>query len=248
MTNTLTIARLRALPVLLAAGTVQWLLWQAGSRAVVRAVQTVQDPVRRIDASLTGQLVVDAAMTLVLVAGTWLVVATVMTVVHQTAPASVRRRCPTLAPMAVRRLVMGVLGTGVLAIPAVVTGTASATDGACHGDHRIFGDRSFGDWSSGDRGRAHGDRPLSALDELPYPDRPATVRTATSEPTSAADDPIVVRPGDSLWSLAAAADPAATNAQIAKQWPRWYVANREVIGPDPDLLFPGHVLHPPGRP
>jgi hypothetical protein len=32
---------------------------------------------------------------------------------------------------------------------------------------------------------------------------------------------------------------------VARTWPRWYAANRDAIGPDPDLLRPGTVLHPP---
>lgn len=66
----------------------------------------------------------------------------------------------------------------------------------------------------------------------------------TPEPS---DEPAVtVRPGDSLWSITAAHLPAdAVVADVAAAWPRWYEANRAVIGPDPDLIHPGQVLHPP---
>lgn len=58
--------------------------------------------------------------------------------------------------------------------------------------------------------------------------------------------PWVVRPGDTLWAIAAARlgghpRPAA----IAAQWPRWWAANRRVIGDDPDLIVPGQRLSPP---
>ena len=33
-----------------------------------------------------------------------------------------------------------------------------------------------------------------------------------------------------------------------REWPRWYAANREVVGADPDLLVPGQQLAPPGGP
>ena len=57
---------------------------------------------------------------------------------------------------------------------------------------------------------------------------------------------VVVRRGDSLWDLAARHfGPNASAADIAAEWPRWYAANREVIGPDPDLLLPGERLVPP---
>ncbi len=221
-------ARLRAFPLLLATGTAQWLLWQAGSSAAGRAAATVRDPVRRTDPSLTGQLVADLAMTLVLVAGTWLVVATLATVVDQIAPGSLWR-CPRLAPPAWRRLVLALLGTGVLAIPVLVAGTTNAMDG-------------------GDGESARGGTSLEALDGLRYPDRPTTARPARSDPAPATPPAVVVRTGDSLWSLAAAAGPGASTAQIARRWPRWYAANHAVIGPDPDLLIPGTVLTPPGRP
>ncbi len=55
-----------------------------------------------------------------------------------------------------------------------------------------------------------------------------------------------VRPGDSLWTLAAGALPGRpTPARIAAEWPRWWAANRSVIGADPNLLHPGEVLTVP---
>ncbi len=58
---------------------------------------------------------------------------------------------------------------------------------------------------------------------------------------------VAVRRGDTLWSLAAAhLGPEATDAEIARAWPRWHAANADVIGPDPHLLRPGTVLTPPG--
>lgn len=233
MAKTATARTFRAVLLLAAAGAFQWLLWQAGSSAVVRAAGTVADPVRRSDASLTTAVVGDVAMGMVVVAGTWLVIATALTVVTQIAPAPVRRRCPSLAPRAWRRLVISLLGTGVLAIPGGGTGAAGAVDGR--------------DVSS-DRATTSGDSPLGALDGLPYPDRPSTARSAPPAQRPETRPSVVVRPGDSLWSLTAAAQPRATDAQVAQRWPRWYTANRESIGPDPDLLTPGTVLDPPGQP
>ncbi|MFJ6418238.1 LysM peptidoglycan-binding domain-containing protein [Paeniglutamicibacter sp. NPDC091659] len=57
---------------------------------------------------------------------------------------------------------------------------------------------------------------------------------------------VVVRPGDTLWSIAARhLDPEATSGDIAESWPRWYAANRELIGPNPDRLAVGLVLTEP---
>lgn len=56
----------------------------------------------------------------------------------------------------------------------------------------------------------------------------------------------VVRQGDTLWDIALAhLHPDATVTEVAAEWPRWYAANRAVIGPDPDLLQPGQVLRAP---
>ncbi len=57
---------------------------------------------------------------------------------------------------------------------------------------------------------------------------------------------IVVLHGDTLWTIAArhlGAD--ATVEQIAQEWPRWWAANKHVIGPDPDRILPGQHLQPP---
>ena len=52
--------------------------------------------------------------------------------------------------------------------------------------------------------------------------------------------------GDSLWSLAARhLGPGADATEVAEAWPRWWEANRAVVGDDPDLLLPGPA---PGRP
>ncbi len=77
---------------------------------------------------------------------------------------------------------------------------------------------------------------------LRLPDRPIA-----SPPHVGAGPPaVVVRPGDTLWAIAARSLPAsATNAQIADACARWHAANRDVIGDDPDLIFPTQRLTPP---
>jgi nucleoid-associated protein YgaU len=57
---------------------------------------------------------------------------------------------------------------------------------------------------------------------------------------------VVVRRGDSLWSIAARhLGPDASDAEIAGAWPAWFQANRDLVGDDPDLLRPGQVLRAP---
>ena len=77
---------------------------------------------------------------------------------------------------------------------------------------------------------------------LQLPDRPiaSPPHVETSPPA------VVVRPGDTLWAIAAHSLPVtATNAEIADACARWHDANRDVIGDDPDLIFPRQRLTPP---
>lgn len=109
------------------------------------------------------------------------------------------------------------------------------------------------------------DRPVPVVAELPpltsptpqapsfaspNPTSPAATGTTRSPtgpgPDQTVPEVVVVEPGDTLWHIAAVRlDPHPTNAEIAKTWPRWYAANRTVIGADPDLIFPGQRLQPP---
>ena len=54
-----------------------------------------------------------------------------------------------------------------------------------------------------------------------------------------------VREGDELWSIAARALRTDDPGRIARYWPRIHRANREVIGPNPRVIFPGQVLELP---
>ena len=104
------------------------------------------------------------------------------------------------------------------------------------------------------------DRPLNTIPQLDRPslDRPLTTpptldRPSLDRPTAkpahdkhAHAKPVTVRPGDSLWLIAARGlgdDP--TDAQIAAEWPRWYEANKDVVGDNPNLIQPGEHLQPP---
>jgi hypothetical protein len=58
-----------------------------------------------------------------------------------------------------------------------------------------------------------------------------------------------VVPGECLWLIAEdqlrdlGRDP--TDAEVERAVDRWWAANRDVLGPDPDLIHPGQVLTPP---
>jgi len=64
--------------------------------------------------------------------------------------------------------------------------------------------------------------------------------------TSRPADEVVVHRGDTLWAIAARRlGPHASAAEIAAEWPRWFAANRHVVGGDPDLIRPGQRLRVP---
>ena len=80
-------------------------------------------------------------------------------------------------------------------------------------------------------------------------ERPQPSPHLVAGPSPRASSPsVVVLRGDSLWEIAARhLGPDASDAEVAVEWPRWYAANRAVIGDDPDLLLPGQVLQVPAR-
>lgn len=72
----------------------------------------------------------------------------------------------------------------------------------------------------------------------------ATASKTPADDTAGTD--VVVKRGDSLWSIVAAAlGPYSTDVDVAEAWPGWYRANRETIGADPNFILPGQVLHAP---
>lgn len=83
-----------------------------------------------------------------------------------------------------------------------------------------------------------GPRP-EPLAGLPLPER-------AQGPAHPAEHRVVVRPGDSLWSLAERdLGGAASDQRVDDRWQAIYRRNRGVIGPDPDLIHPGQVLEIP---
>jgi hypothetical protein len=88
-------------------------------------------------------------------------------------------------------------------------------------------------------GSATGCPPACAagLDGLPLPDLPIAHDSR----------PVVVRPGDTLWGIAEQhLLPDAPDADVLELVGRIHRINRALIGPDPDLIFPGTHLTVPG--
>lgn len=83
---------------------------------------------------------------------------------------------------------------------------------------------------------------------IPQAPEPAEDRhhQAPTRADADAGETVTVRPGDTLWEIAAAElGPGATDWEIAEAWPRWHEANYDLIGEDPAQLHPGTVLERP---
>ena len=106
-------------------------------------------------------------------------------------------------------------------------------------------------WRESSRPRQSGAPSLPAIP----PSAPQAPRDTAGPAAARASAPArgtsyaVVRPGDSLWAIAARDLPDhASPATVAAHWQEIYQANRAVIGADPDLIVPGQrlVLPPVG--
>ena len=137
------------------------------------------------------------------------------------------RAAPTAPRGLTRRLVLAACGAAVL---AGVSGPALAGTGA--GDHSLVG-LPMPDRAVAGLGHAHRRRSRSH--------RPRRRRRCEAR----GDQPITVRAGDSLWSIASERlGPNAALAEIDAAWRELYAANRSAIGADPDLIRPGLDLEP----
>lgn len=155
-----------------------------------------------------------------------------------------------LTPLAVRRLLQAALGVTLAVGPA---GAAIAAPTGTSGTGRAAIS------SSQTQAPALAAVPPPILaPEVPIPDLdwPSAAASAPERPSSVASAPKaqpipvshrVVRPGDTLWGLAAASlDASATPLEITRAWERWYATNRASIGNDPSFLLPGEHLTAPG--
>ncbi|HEY3514835.1 MAG TPA: LysM peptidoglycan-binding domain-containing protein, partial [Kribbella sp.] len=126
------------------------------------------------------------------------------------------------------------------------TGDTRSSSIAGAGDSRRT---STGRPSGGEGPAGTGQQP-GGRGQVGVPDRPTDgAPTRYTDLRPAVPVSVVVRAGDSLWSIAARElGPSATNEAIAARWHDWYSANRHVIGNDPDLILPGQVLRTPPAP
>ena len=139
---------------------------------------------------------------------------------HVALPAGARRSAALLLGLG-----LGIAPLAGTALPLLTPAVATAADGVP-------------DWPT----------PAAASDDAAVPDWPAGASAAPS----AAAERIVVR-GDCLWHIAADSLVARLgrppdDGEVATAVHAWWVANADVIGPDPDLLLPGQVLRQPDPP
>lgn len=206
-------------------------LWAATTAALAGLVAALDPSVPRLAAAAGAGfegLLVSVCEGVLLGFGGWLWAATGV-VLLDAARGRVRRRRGV--PAALRRLVLAVCGVtlaGVIAAP---------------GHARPASPPLPADPAPGGHGSA------ALVRGLPLPDRASAVghvvrllrRSGAPE-----TEQVLVRPGDTLWGLAAARLPAtAGDAAVDAAWRRLYRANRAEIGPDPDLIHPGQRLDLP---
>ncbi|MGY5882762.1 LysM peptidoglycan-binding domain-containing protein [Modestobacter lacusdianchii] len=114
----------------------------------------------------------------------------------------------------------------------------------------VAADRPAGDLPVLLDGPAGLDWPTAPSSAPGAPDRPPAPSTGPRVPDwPAAPAGHVVLRGDCLWDIArdhlVRTGAPVTDADVATAVQAWWHANAAVIGPDPDLLLPGQVLHPP---
>ena len=170
----------------------------------------------------------------------WLLVAAVVTAAGRlpgAAGSAARAIAAHIAPRAVRRVLETALGLTVAA-GSLGAAPASAADARPHLVRPAAAPAL--DW------------PTPAAPALDWPAPSSAPHAPTAPPTTpptAAPAAVVVRPGDTLWAIAAEhLGPAAPPVAVARSWPRWWSANRAAIGDDPDLIRPGTRLVPPPDP
>jgi hypothetical protein len=182
-------------------------------------------------------LITGLAAVLLQVALAWLLLLTVLVALEPLAGRDLTSYAG--CPAGLRRTLLaccGAAAVGVLAVPAQATPVAPAqvANGSPVRTTPILADPMPGDRS-----------PSTVLEGLPLPDR--TLGGLDARVPGGRS--VLVRPGDTLWAIAAAHLPAGAGADhVARAWRVLYDSNRTLIGPDPDLITPGIRLRLPPTP
>jgi hypothetical protein len=176
------------------------------------------------------------------------------------AGAAAQRAAARLLPGLMLRAVAGVVGLGMVVAPIAPVGAGAKTMPAAVAAAGTSGVPAPG-WPT-DPNRVPSlhvgwpttptARPTPTPRPTPTARRAVPASDGQADPANSAPlpgDQLRVRPGDSLWLIAAQRlGSDSSDPLIAAEWPRWYAANRSVIGTDPSLIHPGQVLRAPGPP
>jgi nucleoid-associated protein YgaU len=219
-------------------------LWAVGATPRVSLTVLTTAQTWRATAPLDAALVAVLTVTAWAVLG-WLTVSVVLVGAARlqgTAGRWAGRLADRVAPVALRRLVNGALG--VTLATAVVGGSSG-----------LGAQLAWAAAPNPSAAAASGTPGTSSDNRLDWPVEAAPAAAAPTagrqpRPDQSADRDVVVVRGDTLWDIAAhQLGTRADNAAIATEWPRWYAANRQVIGADPNLLLPGQrLIDPPVSP
>ncbi|WP_155850107.1 LysM peptidoglycan-binding domain-containing protein [Arthrobacter sp. H41] len=195
----------------------------------------------------------------------WWVFAAAAAVMAQLLATTGHRHAASIAarfsPACMRRLAAAALGMNLLAVPAMASAAPAFPSSSTSQEAETAEPGGSTSWSLTADEAADaipGEMPgqvdaAPSWKPLPSPStgglvlRTDTARTPDTVATGAVE--VIVKPGDSLWTIAAAHLGAfATDLEVAAAWPTWYRENREGIGEDPSLLFPGQILRIPPAP
>jgi len=237
-------------------------------RLAISLFALVRDPQSVADTQGVDTVAITLVATLAWLVLGWLLIALVL-VAAAAAPGRTGDLAATLSrvlvPLATRRVLAAALGATLLT--GITSGTATAAPGPGAPPPTAIGALDL-DWPS--RSAASPTEssaapsvptPAPRADSTPSPTAsaapvtpggdagpsgPAEVVPPAGSPGGADDTEVVVQRGDTLWSIAARhLGSSATEDQISHEWPRWWSANQQIVGRDPDLIKPGQRLTPP---
>ncbi|MGP7959903.1 LysM peptidoglycan-binding domain-containing protein [Sanguibacter sp. A247] len=226
---------------------------------------------RGLDASTAVQTAAGAAGAIVAFrASLWSLVAALVSAADgtsrcaQRAEAALRERAPLLA----RRLLIGAAGASLVLAPLPASAVAWSSDGTASGAAAAEAAAAGAPGSEAAASAASAAQllawpsqaapttsatesapsltPTQTTARTPRPARtaaPAAARTETAPRASGTR--VTVHAGDTLWGLAAAALPHASQADLVAAWPELHEHNRKAIGSNPHLLMPGTRIEIP---
>lgn len=162
-----------------------------------------------------------------------------------------------------------VAGTGIGASAALAAPSSPDSSSSRTGDADFYNFDDLGDLIAIDRGPANAETEdqakthVKAKPKIQEKTKPASTPASSAQSTtqtarvpqmrgpkpsgqSKNRSTVVVKQGDTLWSIAAKRlGSKASNADIDREWRRWYRANSKIVGHNPDVIVPGMKLETP---